>query len=135
MLGHARPRDVLLGDRAYDSDALRQDLATRGARANVSLMPNRGTCRPSTNGLYRQRNSGRTLLQQIKHFRAVAPDTTKRDDIILLASSSPQSEFGSLYEVDGLEHLSMAGPIFDGRGAGIHLFNTALSARRWMGGS
>lgn len=33
--------DVLLADRAHDSSALRQTLATRGARTNVKPMPNR----------------------------------------------------------------------------------------------
>jgi hypothetical protein len=33
--------DVLLADRAYDCNALRQTLAARGARANVKPMPNR----------------------------------------------------------------------------------------------
>ena len=32
---------ILLADRAYDSDALRNDLAERGAWANVKPMPNR----------------------------------------------------------------------------------------------
>jgi transposase len=39
---------TLLADRAYDSDALREVLAARGARANVKLMTNRR--------LYRKRN-------------------------------------------------------------------------------
>jgi transposase len=33
--------DVLLADRAYDSDALRTELAARGAWANIKSMPNR----------------------------------------------------------------------------------------------
>ena len=35
MLATLGPGDVLLGERAYDSDALRQDLAARGARADA----------------------------------------------------------------------------------------------------
>ena len=35
MLASIGRGDVLLADRAYDSNALRQDLAARGARANV----------------------------------------------------------------------------------------------------
>ena len=41
MLSSVGRGDILLADRAYDSDALRLDLAARGARANVKLMPNR----------------------------------------------------------------------------------------------
>ena len=41
MLSSVGRGDILLADRAYDSDALPLDLAARGARANVKLMPNR----------------------------------------------------------------------------------------------
>lgn len=41
MLGGLGDGNVLLPDRAYDSDALRQTLAERGAWANVKPMPNR----------------------------------------------------------------------------------------------
>jgi hypothetical protein len=41
MLGSLQAGDILLADRAYDSDALREDLAARGAWANVKPMPNR----------------------------------------------------------------------------------------------
>jgi len=68
MLGTLGRGDVLLGDRAYDSDALRQDLATRGARANVRLMPNRVNLPPFNKRLYRRPQSGRTFLQQTQAF-------------------------------------------------------------------
>jgi hypothetical protein len=41
MLGSLQAGDTLLADRAYDSDPLRDDLAARGAWANVKPMPNR----------------------------------------------------------------------------------------------
>ena len=48
MLDSLGRGQILLADRAYDSDALRQSLAERGAWANVKPMPNRRrTSRPS----------------------------------------------------------------------------------------
>ena len=38
MLGSVERGDVLLADAAYDSDALRETLAARGARANIKAM-------------------------------------------------------------------------------------------------
>ena len=56
MLDTIRRGDVLLADRAYDSNALRQRLAARGARANVKPMPNRLTALRFSKRLYRKRN-------------------------------------------------------------------------------
>src|SRR6185437_657834 len=80
MLGTLCRGDVLLADRAYDSDALRQDLAARGARANVKLMPNRVNRPPFNKRLYRQRNLVERFFNKLKHFRAVATRYDKRDD-------------------------------------------------------
>jgi transposase len=72
MLGSLGRGDVLLGDRAYDSDALRLTLATRGARANVRLMPNRTNLPPFSKRLYRERNLVERFFNKLKHFRAIA---------------------------------------------------------------
>src|SRR5258708_37144518 len=67
MLGTLGRGDVLLGDRAYDSDPLRQDLAARGARANVRLMPNRVNLPPFNKRLYRQRNRVERVFDKLEH--------------------------------------------------------------------
>ena len=85
MLGSLGRGDILLGDRGYDSDALRLDLATRGARANVRLMPNRVNLPPFNKRLYRQRNLVERFFNKLKHFRAVATRYDKRDDNYLAA--------------------------------------------------
>ena len=72
MLGTLGRGKVLLADRAYDSDALRQDLATRGAKANVKLMPNRVNVPPFNKRLYRKRNLVERFFNKLKHFRAIA---------------------------------------------------------------
>jgi transposase len=75
--------DVLLADRAYDSNALRQTLAARGARANVKPMPNRVTAPRFNRRLYRKRNLVERFFNKIKHYRAVATRYDKRDDNFL----------------------------------------------------
>jgi transposase len=72
MLGTLGRGNVLLADRAYDSDALRQDLAARGAKANVKLMPNRVNLPPFNKRLYRKRNLVERFFNKLKHFRAIA---------------------------------------------------------------
>ena len=68
MLASLRQGDILLGDAAYDSDALRQDLAARGAWACVKPMPHRRSVPAFSSFLYRYRNFGRALLQQTQAF-------------------------------------------------------------------
>lgn len=80
MLGSLRHGDILLADRGYDSDALRINLAARGARANVKLMPNRINLPPFNKRLYRKRNLVERFFNKLKHFRAIATRYDKRDD-------------------------------------------------------
>jgi transposase len=85
MLGSLDHGDILLADRGYDSDALRLDLAARGARANVKLMPNRVNLPPFNKRLYRKRNLVERFFNKLKHFRAIATRYDKRDDNYLAA--------------------------------------------------
>lgn len=64
--------DILLADRAYDSDKLRQTLADRGAWANVKPMPNRTNIPAFSRFLYRYRNAVERFFNKIKHYRGVA---------------------------------------------------------------
>ena len=43
MMGTLGKGQILMADRAYDSDALRTTMADRGAWANIRPMPNRVT--------------------------------------------------------------------------------------------
>ena len=81
MLGGLGEGDILLADRAYDSDAMRATLAERGAWACVKPMPNRKNI-PSP-FLYRCRNLVERFFNKLKHFRAVATRYDKRDDNFL----------------------------------------------------
>lgn len=72
MLDTIGEGDVLLADRAYDSDGLRRMLAERGAWANVKPMPNRRNGPAFSRFLYRYRNLVERLFSKLKHFRAIA---------------------------------------------------------------
>ena len=83
MLDTVGRGDVLLADRAYDSNALRETLAARGAKANVKPMPNRIVAPKFNKRLYRQRNRVERFFNRLKHYRAVATRYDKRDDNFL----------------------------------------------------
>jgi len=72
MLEALADGQILLADRAYDSDALRQSLAERGAWANVKPMPNRKNVPAFSSFLYRYRNLVERFFNKLKHFRAIA---------------------------------------------------------------
>ena len=72
MLGSIGEGQVLLADRAYDSDTLRAELAERGAWANIPPMPNRKNRPAFSPFLYRYRNLVERFFNKLKHFRAIA---------------------------------------------------------------
>jgi transposase len=80
MLGSIQAGQVLLADRAYDSDQLRTRLAQRGAWANVKPMPRRKNIPAFSPFLYRYRNLVERFFNKLKHFRAVATRYDKRAD-------------------------------------------------------
>jgi len=83
MLGSLAAGNILLADRAYDSDALRQILAERGAWANVKPMPNRRNVPACSSFLYRHRTLVERFFNKLKHFRAVATRYDKTPETYL----------------------------------------------------
>jgi transposase len=79
MLDSVGPGQILLADRAYDSDALRDALATRRAKANIKPMPNRVNIPKFNKTLYRKRNLVERFFNKLKHFRAIATRFEKHD--------------------------------------------------------
>jgi transposase len=79
MLDRLDAGQILLADRAYDSDALRESLARRGAWANVKPMPGRVNIPAFSAFLYRYRNLVERFFNKLKHFRAVATRFEKHD--------------------------------------------------------
>ena len=70
---------ILLADRGYDSDALRQRLASQGGWGNIKPMPNRVNVPSFSAYLYRFRNLVECFFNKLKHFRAVATRYEKHD--------------------------------------------------------
>ncbi len=79
MLDSVGKGQTLLADRAYDSDALRETLAERGAKANIKPMPNRVNIPKFNKKLYKKRNLVERFFNKLKHFRAIATRFEKHD--------------------------------------------------------
>lgn len=72
MLDGLGPGQILLADRAYDSDALRQRMTAQGAWANLKPLANRRSRPAFSPFLYRYRNLVERFFNKLKHFRAIA---------------------------------------------------------------
>ncbi len=83
MFETIRPGQILLADRVYDSDSLRQSLKGRGAWGCIRPMPNRINVPAFSPWLYKQRNAVERFFNKLKHFPAVATRYDKRDDNFL----------------------------------------------------
>jgi transposase len=64
--------DVVLGDRAYDADWIRERIEAQGAAPNIPDKANRRQRHCFSKVLYRQRNHVERFFNRIKHFRRVA---------------------------------------------------------------
>ncbi|VAV88867.1 Mobile element protein [hydrothermal vent metagenome] len=83
MLDTLKPDNVLLADRAYDADSLHEEIAARGAWANIPPIPQRKKKPVFDKFLYRYCNLVERFFSKLKHFRAVATRYDKRDDNFL----------------------------------------------------
>ena len=79
MLGTLGPSQILLGDAAYDSDALRAAVDAQGAWANIKPLSRRIKIPAFSTFLYRYRNLVERFFNKLKHFRAVATRYEKHD--------------------------------------------------------
>jgi transposase len=64
--------DVLLGDKAYDADWLRQRIEAQGAAPNIPDKSNRKERHCFSKTLYKERNRVERFFNKIKHFRRIA---------------------------------------------------------------
>jgi len=67
-----RKKDMLLADKAYDSDAIRNFAYERGAWANIPPKSNRKNPICFSPLLYRKRNHVERFFNRIKHCRRIA---------------------------------------------------------------
>ena len=72
MLDTVQAGQILLADRAYDSNALRETMTARGAWANIRPMAHRVERPPFSAFVYRYRNLVERFFNKLKHFRAIA---------------------------------------------------------------
>ena len=72
MLEGLSEGQILLADRAYDSDALRQTMDKRGAWACIKPISRRKETPAFSPFLYRYRNLVERFFNKLKHFRAIA---------------------------------------------------------------
>jgi len=74
---------ALLGDKAYDADALVDTLTQRGITPVIPPKANRKTPRPCDFALYCERNLVERFFNKLKHFRAIATRYDKLAKIFL----------------------------------------------------
>ena len=72
MLDNLQPGQILLADRAYDSNALREAMTAQGAWANIRPMDHRLDPPAFSPFLYRYRNLVERFFNKLKHYRAIA---------------------------------------------------------------
>ena len=66
------PAEVVMGDAAYDSDALRSAIAAKGAQAVIPNNPSRAIKYPLNKPLYTERHLIECCFSKLKRFRRVA---------------------------------------------------------------
>jgi len=69
---------MLLADKAYDSDPIRQFVRARGTWANIPPRQNRRDPICFSPYLYRDRNQAERFFNRIKHYRRIATRYEKR---------------------------------------------------------
>lgn len=72
LIDRLEPGQILIADRAYDSDAIRQQVEDRGAWANIKPLERRIDPPAFSTFLYRYRNLVERFFNKLKHFRALA---------------------------------------------------------------
>lgn len=72
MLDSLQPDTILLADRAYDSNAIRDLAVQRGAWANIPPKKTRTGSFPFSQRVYKQRNLIERYFNKLKHFRGIA---------------------------------------------------------------
>ena len=84
--------DAILGDKAYDSHALRETIAQMGADAVIPSNRSRKVAIPHDRAVYRNRNRVERCFNRLKHFRRLPTRYDRRTihfrGFVLLAASN-----------------------------------------------
>lgn len=94
LLDHLGPLTIVLADKAYDADCIRELIQERAATFNL---PQRATGVEScfSTRLYRERNLIERIFSKLKHFRRCHALRQARRQTSWLWSDSPQRVCGS----------------------------------------
>lgn len=87
LLAAIAPGSIVIADRAYDTNAIRDHAARRGAWANIPPRANRKGTFAFSRYLYRYRNLVERFFNRIKHYRGIATRYDRRPDNFLAALS------------------------------------------------
>ena len=74
---------TLIGDKAYDSSALRETATAKGVKTCIPGRNNRTTAVPFSAKLYRRRHRVENFFQKIKRYRRVATRYDKLGETFL----------------------------------------------------
>ena len=94
LLDDLGPRTIVLADKAYDADRIRELVQNQAATPTFLPKSNRKWKPCFRKRLYRERNLIERFLSKLKHVRRVATRYDKLDAIFPRWSSSPQSGRG-----------------------------------------
>lgn len=94
LLGSLLPETMLLADRGYDADWIRELARQQGAWANIPPKRNRKDPICFSPYLYRARNLIERFFNKISNVAVSRPDTTNLQPIIWRSLNSHQSGFG-----------------------------------------
>jgi len=72
LLDHLSPHTIVLGDKAYDAERIRELILDQGATPNIPPKRNRRRKPCFSKLLYRERNLIERFFSKLKHFRRVA---------------------------------------------------------------
>jgi transposase len=75
----------VIADKAYDSNALRQTIASAGAKAVIPCNPTRKVLIPYDHDAYKLRNRIERFFNKLKHFRRIATRYDRRAIYFLAA--------------------------------------------------
>jgi transposase len=83
LLDRLEPRTIVLADKAYDGNAIRDLIEAQGAVPNIPAKSNRKWKPCFSKTLYRERNQVERFFSKLKHFRRIATRYEKLADNFL----------------------------------------------------
>lgn len=83
LLDRLPRRTIVLGDKAYDANSIRELIEAQGAVPNIPAKSNRKWKPCFSRTLYRQRNQIERFFSKLKHFRRIATRYDKLADNFL----------------------------------------------------